>query len=119
MRQLSWSLRIGLVGSAALFAGGLADYFARHPSEDVATALASNPVAQYLSFGGLAQGLAEGHAQALLVLGVLGLVATTIFRVVFAGAYFAIRRERPATLLSAAVAGLLLLGVLLLGPVLR
>lgn len=117
--ELAWSLRIGLILSAALLAAGLVDFLARHPGEDVATALASNPVSDYLSLGGLASGIAGEHAQALLVLGIIGLVATTVFRVVLAGVHFAFQRERDAVWLSGAVTALLLLGLLVVGPVLR
>ncbi len=119
MHRLSWSLRIGLVASSVLFSIGLLDFLARHPGEDSASALASNPISGYLTFGGLVQGLATGHAQVLLVLGILGLVATTLFRVAFAGAYFYTRREGPSTILSGVVTALLLFGLLFLGPMLR
>ncbi len=119
MQRLSWSLRIGLVTSAVLFSIGLLDFLARHPGEDAASALASNPISGYLTLSGLAQGLATGHAQVLLVLGILGLVATTVFRVAFAGAYFYTRREGPSTILSGCVTALLLFGILFLGPMLR
>jgi uncharacterized membrane protein len=118
-RALSWVLRLGLLTSAILFATGLADYLARHPGGQLSEALSTNPIADYLTLGGLASGLAAGHSQALLALGVLVLVGTTVFRVLMVGVYFEGRGERASAGLSAVVTTLLLIGLLAVGPLLR
>jgi uncharacterized membrane protein len=110
---------LGLLISAVLFATGLADYLARQPAGQLSEALSTNPIADCLTLGGLGSGLASGHSQAVLALGILVLVGTTVFRVLMVGVYFEGRGERASADLSAVVTTPLLIGLLAVGPLLR
>jgi uncharacterized membrane protein len=60
----------------------------------------------------LLQGIARGDASAIVVLGILLLVATPICRVIFAVIAFAIERDRLYVAISLTVLAVLLLGML-------
>lgn len=118
-RRLGLLLRVGVLAAMALFAIGAVDYAIRHPHTSVIAAVNANPIESYLSVPGLYQGILTGHAQPIIVLGLLVLVATTVLRVAIAAAYFAGRGERESATLGGVVTGLLLVGLLVIGPLLR
>jgi len=117
--RMTLVLRVGLVGSLLILAGGLAAYLAENPSTSAAAEVNSNPTLQYLSVPGLASGLLAGSAEAYLTLGLLVLVATPLVRVISGLYYFQAGHERAMTAITFTVVVLLLVGLLVLGPLLR
>jgi uncharacterized membrane protein len=118
-RRLGQLMRAAVGVAAALFAVGAVDYALRHPHTGLVAAVNANPIATYLSIPGLYHGIVTGHAQPIIVLGLLVLVATTVLRVAVAAAYFAGRNERESAALGGIVTGLLLVGLFVIGPLLR
>jgi uncharacterized membrane protein len=94
-------------------------YLIVHPSATSQTALASNPILQYLNPAGLVHGLVTGRREAYLTLGLLVLLATPILRVATGVYYFHKDGERSMTLLTATVFVLLLVALLVVGPLVR
>jgi uncharacterized membrane protein len=117
--RMSAALRGGLGVSLAVLLGGLVAYLALHGSEGYGQVIAENPIMQYLGLSGLAAGLASGSVEAYLTLGLLALVATPLLRVLTGCYYFGRAGERTMVTISATVLGLLLFGILVLGPLLR
>lgn len=118
-RRLGQLLRAGVLVAMALFAVGAVDYAAHHPQTGLVAAVNANPISSYLSLPGLYQGIVAGHAQPIIVLGLLALVTTTVLRVAIAAAYFAGHGERESAVLGGLVTGLLLVGLVVIGPLLR
>ena len=118
-RRMSWVLRGGLLASVALLLTALAAYLVEHPSASSADAISSNPIAPYLTLGGLAHGLGAGAPEAYLALGVFVLIATPIVRVAAGAYYFHRARERTIGWVTITVLVLLVFGVLVLGPWIR
>lgn len=118
-RHLGQLLRVGVLVAVALFGLGAIDYVLRHPHTGLIAAVNANPIGNYLSLGGLASGIAAGHAQPIIVFGLLVLIATTVLRVAISAAYFAGRSERESAGLGALVTGLLIVGLTVIGPLLR
>jgi uncharacterized membrane protein len=112
-------LRVGLAASLAILLAALVAYLLANPGETSAAAVSSNPIVQYLTFGGLAHGLAVGAPDAFLTLGIFVLIAAPITRVVVGIYYFRQGHEREMTAITAAVLVLLLVGLLVLGPYIR
>jgi uncharacterized membrane protein len=112
-------LRAGLFASLALLVGALIAYLLIHPSATSAEAIASNPILQFLNVPGLAGGLAAGAPEAYLTLGLLVLVATPIVRVASGLYYFRRGGERALAAITFVVAVLLLVGLLVIGPLIR
>ncbi len=117
--RMSLVLWLGLGTSLAILVAGLIAYLIQHGGESFTQVVASNPILDYLSFGGLAAGLAGGHVEAYLTLGLLALVATPILRVLSGFYYFERGGERPMAAITLTVAILLFLGLLVLGPWIR
>lgn len=113
---MSWVLRGGLLIAVSLLLAALAAYLLEHPGATSADAISLNPIAPYLTLGGLAHGLAVGAPEAYLALGVFVLIATPIVRVAAGAYYFHRVHERTIGWVTVAVLVLLLFGVLLLGP---
>jgi len=118
-RRMTLVLRTGLLTSLALLLGALGAYFLRHPGATSGDVISSNPIAQYLTLGGLAHGLATGAPEAYLALGVFVLIATPILRVATGVYYFRQGHERTMTGVTLTVLVLLLLGVFVIGPWIR
>ena len=117
--RMALVLRLGLVVSAVILLAGLAAFLLEHPSEMLTNLLSSNPIQQYLDPFQLARGLLAGHSQSLLTIGVVVLVLTPIFRVATGWYYFLQDGERAMAAVTFTVLVLLLLGLLVLGPLLR
>lgn len=112
-------LRIGLALSLGILFGALIAFGIENPSADSSSVIATNPITQYLSLGGLSNGLAAGAPEAYLTLGILALLAVPIARVL-AGFYFFYRNgEIVVARITFAVFGLLLVGLLVIGPLIR
>ena len=118
-RRLGHLLRAGVLVAMSLFAVGAVDYAARHPHTGLIAAVDANPIGSYLSVPGLYHGILTGHAQPIIVLGLLVLVATTVLRVLIGAIYYAGHGERASAVLGGVVTGLLLVGLLVIGPLLR
>lgn len=112
-------LRAGLSLSLLLLGGGLAAYVISEPGASSSSILSGNPILPYLSFSGLASGIATGQAGAVLTLGLIVLVATPIVRVVSGLYYFRRAGERAMVAITLVVLALLLVGILLIGPYVR
>jgi uncharacterized membrane protein len=117
--RMSAVLRIGLMVSIAILLAGIIAYPLKHPSATSGDVIASNPILRYLGLSGLLSGLAGGHVEAYLTLGLLVLVATPILRVASGFYYFQVGRERAMAAITITVLFLLLVGILVLGPALR
>jgi len=117
--RMSLVLRVGLLASLVILVGGLAAYLLAHPAASSGSVLSSNPILQYLSFPGLAHGLASGSIPAYLTLGLLVLLATPLVRVLSGIYYFHHGGERTMTAVTVTVLVLLLVGILVIGPLIR
>ncbi|MGP8073812.1 MAG: DUF1634 domain-containing protein [Thermoplasmata archaeon] len=115
-RNIVLSLRTGLIAALVLLVGGIAAYVAVHPGVTSGGILSSNPIASFLTFSGLARGLAHGSPEAFLTLGILVLVATPIVRVVAGFYYFERGGERTMAGITLVVFVLLLFALLVFGP---
>ena len=118
-RRMSLVLRGGLLTAITILAAGVIAYPLKHPGATSADVIASNPILRYLGLDGLLSGLAGGHVEALMTLGLLVLVATPILRVASGFYYFERGRERAMAAITLTVLVLLLFGLLVLGPALR
>jgi uncharacterized membrane protein len=116
---MATALRAGILVAAVLLGAGLVAFLVRYPSATLASVLASNPIAEYLSPPGLLHGLTGGRSEAFLTLGILVLVATPLARVALGGLEFARSKDRPLAVIAATVLALLLVGIFVLGPLLR
>jgi uncharacterized membrane protein len=112
-------LRVGLLSSLALLAVALGVYLAEEPSATSQGTIGSNPALQYLSLSELGSGLASGSPAAYLTVGVLVLVATPVVRVLSGFYYFERGGERIMAGLTITVFALLLVGLLVIGPLVR
>ncbi len=117
--RVAWVLRIGLVASVALLAGGTAAYLLAHPHATFEETLATNPAGGYLSFSTLATGLGQGRPEAVVALGVVVLLATPPVRILTGMYYFARGRERALALIALAVFAMVLVGLFVVGPSVR
>lgn len=118
-RRMTFVLRTGLLAALALLLAALGAYFLRNPGASSGSVLSANPIAPYLSLAGLAHGLWVGAPEAYLALGVFVLVATPILRVATGVYYFHRGHERTMALVTGTVLLLLVLGVLVIGPLIR
>jgi uncharacterized membrane protein len=117
--RMTLVLRAGLSLSLAILVGALVGYLVKHPGATSGSILATNPILQYLNPAGLAQGLAGGHTEAFLTLGLLVLLATPLLRVATGAYYFSKDGERTIATIALIVLALLLVGLLLIGPYVR
>jgi uncharacterized membrane protein len=117
--RMSHVLRAGLLAAIAVLATGIVAYVAKYPNQTSGGVLGANPILQYLSLSGLVNGIAQGHVEAYLTLGLIVLVATPLLRVASGFYYFQVGRERTMAAVTITVLALLLFGILVLGPALR
>jgi uncharacterized membrane protein len=118
-RRLSLVLRAGLTLALVLFAGALVVLVARLPGSAASSWIASNPLVRYLDLRQLASGLAAGSPEAYLTLGVFALIATPVLRVLSGTVAFFRHGERRLAAITSVVLALLLLGLLVVGPLVR
>jgi uncharacterized membrane protein len=112
-------LRAGLLLALTTLAIFAVVYVIGNPSEDSAQVLSNNPVRMYLTASGLASGLLHLQVEAYLTLGVLFLIATPVARVLAGAFIFRANRERTMTGITLAVFAMLLIGLFLVGPLVR
>jgi uncharacterized membrane protein len=118
-RNMAAVLRIGLLAALGFITGGAVAYLAQHAGEGSAAAINSNPILPLLSVGGLGAGLASGEPLAFVTVGLLILVATPLLRVASGFYYFRAGGERRMAAVTLTVLALLLLGLLVVGPLVR
>jgi uncharacterized membrane protein len=112
-------LRVGLVGALVILGVAAAVLVARVPGSGSGGWIATNPLVRYLDPRPLAAGLAQGAPEAYLTVGVYALVATPVVRVVTGIYAFAGHKERRMAALSVAVLAFLLVGLFVVGPLVR
>lgn len=117
--RMATVLRLGLGLALAILGVGLVAHVVAYPNESSSSTLSSNPILPYLSVPGLASGLAAGSVDAFLTLGLLVLVATPIVRVLSGFYYFRRGGERAMTAITLVVFAMLMLGILVIGPLVR
>jgi uncharacterized membrane protein len=117
--RMALVLRAGLVLALAVLLGALVAFLLENPGASSSTILSGNPILGFLSVSGFASGLAAGSVGAYLTLGLVCLVATPIVRVLSGLYYFRRARERTMTAVTFTVFLLLMVGVLVVGPLVR
>ncbi len=117
--RMAQVLRAGLAVSLGVLVGSLVVHLVRHPGTTAQQAIAQNPILAYLTATGLAQGLANGTAEAYLTLGLLLLIATPLLRVASGFYYFRRGGERGMAAVTLTVLAMLLIGILVIGPLVR
>ncbi|MEM0121079.1 MAG: DUF1634 domain-containing protein [Thermoprotei archaeon] len=110
-RVVSLTLRIGVILSSAFVVSGLVLYYLDHDKT------VSN-TSQYSAVT-LLQGLAAGRPEAIILVGVLILVATPIIRVFELGLDFIYKKDKIYIVLSFAVLAVMLIGILLVPRILH
>ncbi len=117
--RMALVLRTGLVLALAVLTGGVVGFIVSNPSSSTSAVLSANPILPFLTFDGFLSGLGTGSVGAYLTLGLVLLVATPIARVVSGLYYFRRARERTMTAVTFTVLVLLLIGILVIGPLVR
>lgn len=112
-------LRVGLALALGVLGAFVALYVGLHPEKSFSSVLSSNPVAIYVTPGGLAAGLLGLHGEAFLTIGILLLIATPISRVFTGFYYFHRGHQVELSRVTLTVFILLLLGLFALGPILH
>ena len=114
---ISWLLLGGVVTSMATVLLGLLLMFVHHPDYLQSAAdlqrLTTPGAAFPNTLGEVARGVVAGRGQAVVVLGLLLLIATPILRVAVSVVGFALQRDRTYTVISAVVLIVLLISFLL------
>ena len=115
---ISSLLRIGVVSSLAVIVAGLvlsfvhhADY--AHSRDELQQILSPNRPAGFHSLRELRIGLAEGRGQALIMVGLLLLIATPVMRVGVSILTFLYQRDWPFVLITTFVLAMLILSFFL------
>jgi len=112
---ISITLRTGVLVSIAVILSGLIFTFAHHPAY-----FSSRPALGQLidarehftsSIAGVAQGVRASRGQAIVMLGILLLIATPIVRVAISVFLFAAERDRRYVVITATVLVLLLISL--------
>ncbi len=117
--RMTLVLRLGLACSLAILGSGVAIYVVENPATSSAHVLSNNPILNYLNLPALISGIAAGSVSAVLTLGLIVLIATPVARVASGLYFFAKAGERPMAAITFTVLVLLLLGILVLGPLVR
>jgi uncharacterized membrane protein len=118
-RHMADVLRTGLLVALVLMLGALVTYLALHPGATFGAALGSNPLPGLLALGPFASALLAGRPEAYLTLGVLVLIATPAARVFTGFLYFRRGGERALSAITLTVLALVVVGVIVLGPLVR
>jgi uncharacterized membrane protein len=100
-----------LLSATVVLAGGVMYALAHRSSRADSSAFIATPIVLRHPMA-LLRGIAQGYASAIVVAGILLLVATPICRVIFAVIAFAIERDRLYVAISLTVLAVLLLGML-------
>ncbi|MGP8158699.1 MAG: DUF1634 domain-containing protein [Thermoplasmata archaeon] len=114
--RVAWLLRSGVLAFLILAGVGMVAYLILNPSETLASLLSSNPTNEFTSVGVSVGYLEAGRPEALILLGILVMVAATIGRVLLVTVDFFRGGERALGAISAAVIVLLIVGLFVVGP---
>lgn len=108
-------LRVGVLASVALVLAGTALTFARHPgyaTDRAAVEALTGPHARFPHTpGAVLSGVRAGDGAAVVVLGLLVLIATPVLRVAVSIALFGYQRDRTFVAVTSAVLALLLVSL--------
>lgn len=118
-RRMADVLRVGLLVALGLLTVALVALVAHAPDSSSGGWISTNPLVRYLDVRALGRGLATGAPEAYLTLGVYALIATPVVRVASGTYAFFRHRERRLATITAIVLVLLLVGLLVLGPLVR
>lgn len=114
--QVAWLLRSSMLAFLILATVGMVADLILNPSETLASLLASNPAREFASISAFVGSVAAGRPEALILLGIFVMVATTIGRVLLATADFLRGGERILGAISGAVVVLLIVGLFVVAP---
>ncbi len=117
--RMALVLLFGLLVALGLFAGGLIALLERASGTSAGGWVSPNPLDRDLVLTRFVHGLAQGSPTAYLTLGAYALIATPVLRVVAGTAAFYAHDERRMAALAAVVLVMLLVGLLVLGPLVR
>lgn len=112
-------LRIGLGVALTILFGALVAFGLENPHVGSTAVIATNPIRNYLSLPGLAGGLAAGAPEAFLTVGLLVLIAVPIARVLTGFYFFQRHGEALVARITLAVFALLVVGLVVIGPLVR
>ena len=118
-RLMATVLRVGLVIALGILTAAIAVLIARSPWSPSGDWISTNPLVRYLDPRVLGAGLAAGTPEAYLTLGVYALVATPVVRVVSGMYSFFQHGERRMGAVATAVLAMLLVGLFVVGPLVR
>jgi uncharacterized membrane protein len=106
--QMGLLLRWGVMAATAVMAVGGVVYLARHGGEIPAYSHFRGEPAELRTVAGIAGLVKAGRARGIIQLGCLLMIATPVFRVVFAAYAFARQRDWMYAAISCVVLGLLI-----------
>jgi uncharacterized membrane protein len=112
-------LRVGLVVALGILTAAIAVLVGRSPGSPSGGWISTNPLVRYLDPRVLGAGLAAGTPEAYLTLGVYALVATPVVRVLTGMYSFFQHGERRMGAVATAVLAMLLVGLFVVGPLVR
>lgn len=118
-REMAATLRIGLFVALGILAVASVALIAREPLSSSEGWISPNPLIRFLDPRVLASGLASGTPEAYLTVGVYALVATPVVRVATGVYSFYRHGEGRMGTLTTIVLVLLLVGLLVIGPLVR
>ena len=117
--RTSLLLRSGVIGFLVLSSAGLILGLIANPSESVSSLLNSNPFAGWGSVGEFFSSLASLQPGVLILLGVFVMVGVSVARVLDAMIAFFRGHERILGIVCAVVAGLLVVGLVVVSSLVR
>lgn len=118
-RDLTLVIRSGLLIAFVLLLVSLVVYTYHYSGEGEAGLVGTNPIENYLSVPGLIDGLLALHVEAFMTLAIVVLALTPVAGV-FTGLYHMHRRgDRELAMISTTVFILLMLGLFVIGPLLK
>jgi len=111
LNRIAFFLRVGMVLAWSLVILGGTLFLARHGMEPLPDRHHFTPEPEeFRSVGGMVRSAARGHAQPVIQMGLVVLIATPIFRVLFTLMAFARRRDWLYASFAAVVLAFLILG---------
>ena len=117
--RVSVLLRSGVVGFFVLATVGMVTQLFQDPSQTVGQLTASNPATDYGSVGVYLDQLFHFSGDSVILVGIFLMIAVTVGRVVYAMVDFYRGKERTLAILCGSVVALLLVGLFVVGPMVR
>ncbi len=118
-RRMALVLRVGLAVALVLLAAGILALTIRSARSPASAWTSPNPLIQFFDLRAFGRALTSGDPEAYLTLGVYALVATPVVRVVAGIEAFAHHGERRMAVLASTVLAMLLVGLFVVGPLVR